>query len=71
MPIPPDDEILPASVIVMLAPVVEILSPVNAPVTVIEDDGSISTKIVSVATLSVAAMFSPVAVLLEMVAPES
>ena len=48
MPTPPDDETLPALVIAILAPVVETLIPVKAPVTVIEEDWMVSMLIVSV-----------------------
>src|SRR5579883_583001 len=55
----------------MLAPAVVKLTPANAPVTKIDDGWSISVKCVFAGLLSPVKMFSPIAVLEEIVADES
>src|SRR6476661_7461882 len=66
-PMPPDEEMLPAPMMAMLAPVVVKFMPLNAPVTAIEDDWLISAKNVSAGLLSVAAILRPIAAFEEMV----
>src|SRR5581483_707127 len=55
----------------MLAPAVVKLTPANAPVTKIDEGWSISVKSVFAGLLSPVKMFSPIAVLEEIVADES
>src|SRR5262249_49062473 len=52
-PMPPDEEMLPALMMLIFAPVVVRLMPINAPVTTIDDDELISANIVSAELLSV------------------
>ena len=62
---------LPALETAMLAPAVVRLTPVNAPVTAIDDDWLISVNSVSAELLSLVKMLRPLAVLDETTAPDN